>query len=170
MRFEKVSLSAFRKDMLKCKFTEETILTAYENIQLPKKATEYSAGYDFYSPIDFTLRPGERMVIPTGIKAVFSEEESRKWHLQLYIRSSLGVRKDIVLSNGTGIIDPDYANNPDNEGDMLTALHNTGYDYRHFVTGDRIMQGVFQKHGTVENDTASGKRVGGVGSTDKEDV
>ena len=168
MRFERVSLSAFRKDMLKCKFTEETILTAYERIQLPERATKYSAGYDFVTPVDFVLKPGERMVIPTGIKAVFNEVECKIWHLQLFIRSSLGVKRDIVLSNGTGVIDPDYADNPMNEGDMLMALHNTGYNYQHFKTGDRIMQGLFLIHGKTDDDNAQGQRTGGVGSTGKD--
>ena len=165
MRFEKVSYEAFRKDMLKYKFTEETIHEAYKNIRLPKKGTEHSAGYDFYTPIKFLLKPGERMIIPTGVKVYFNETESKMWHLQLHIRSSLGTKKDIVLSNGTGIIDPDYYGNPDNEGDMLMALYNRGYNYRHFEVGDRIMQGVFGLHGTVENDDAEGERLGGVGST-----
>ena len=165
MRFEKVSYEAFRKDMLKCKFTEEAIHEAYESIKLPERTTERSAGYDFFSPIKFCLKPGERMVIPTGIKVYFNETESKMWHLQLFVRSSLGVKQDIVLSNGTGIIDPDYYGNPSNEGDMLMALYNRGYNYRHFDVGDRIMQGVFMLHGLAEGDVATGQRCGGVGST-----
>ena len=165
MKFEKVSYSAFRKDMLKYKFTEEAIHEAYENIRLPERSTELSAGYDFFSPIKFILKPGDRIIIPTGIKVHFTENQAKIWHLQLFVRSSLGTKKDIVLSNGTGIIDPDYYGNPDNEGDMLMALYNRGYHYRHFEVGDRIMQGVFMIHGLSEDDTATGKRKGGVGST-----
>ena len=169
MNFEKVSFEAFRKDMLKCKFTEETILTAYENIRMPKRATEYSAGYDICTPVPFTLKPGERMVIPTGIKVCFNKDEAKMWHFQLFVRSSLGVKRDIVMTNSTGIIDPDYADNPDNEGDMLMPLYNRAYNYQHFEAGDRIVQGIFMLHGKAENDDATGQRTGGVGSTDKEE-
>lgn len=165
MRFEKVSREAFVKDMVKCGFDKDYATKAYEEIRLPKKATEFSAGYDFFTPIKFCLKPTERLVIPTGIKVYFNETESKMWHLKLYVRSSLGTKKDIVLSNGTGIIDPDYYGNPDNEGDMLMALYNRGCNYRRFEVGDRIMQGVFGIHGTVENDFAKGERLGGVGST-----
>lgn len=169
MRFERISFEAFRKDMLKCKFTEETILTAYNNIKIPERQTQFSCGYDFVTPVDFTLKPNERMIIPTGIKAVFPKEQAVMWYIQLFIRSSLGVKRDVILSNNTGIIDPDYANNPENEGNILMPLHNTGYNYQHFEAGDRIAQGVISLYGIAENDTASGQRIGGVGSTDKED-
>ena len=165
MRFEKVSEEAFVKDCMKNKISEKEAREAYQNIRLPKKGTEHSAGYDFYTPLKFLLKPGERTIIPTGVKVCFNETESKMWHLQLHIRSSLGTKKDIVLSNGTGIIDPDYYGNPDNDGDMLMALYNRGCHYRHFEVGDRIMQGVFGIHGTIENDFAKGERLGGVGST-----
>ena len=41
----------------------------YENISLPKRATAGSAGYDFFSPVDFQLGPGETIKIPTGTQS-----------------------------------------------------------------------------------------------------
>ena len=166
MRFEKVSFEAFRKDGLKYGWTEEAIRVAYDNVKLPERKTKYSAGYDFFSPLKFTLNPGHQITIPTGIKVVFRPEEKKMWHLCLYIRSSVGITRQVVMSNQTGIIDPDFADNPDNEGDMLIALKNLGDHYRHFNVGDRVIQGVFKIHGITEDDNAEGERTGGVGSTD----
>ena len=38
---------------------EATIKNIYENIKLPKRATAGSAGYDFFSPVDFELNQGK---------------------------------------------------------------------------------------------------------------
>ena len=164
MRFEKVSLDAFMKEMRRNGF-KEGYLTAYKNIKIPERKTKYSCGYDFVTPVDFTLHPGDTIVIPVGIKAIFEPYEAEKYCLQLFVRSSVGIRQEVVLSNGTGIIDADYAENIDNEGCMLMALYNRGDHYRHFKAGDRIMQGVFTRYGTVNDDEVITERVGGVGST-----
>ena len=47
----------------------------YEDIILPKRSTKNSAGYDFYSLYDITIKPNERVVIPTGIKVCMNENE-----------------------------------------------------------------------------------------------
>lgn len=39
--------------------TEEKVKEIYEQIRLPKRATAGSAGYDFFSPVDFTVAPGQ---------------------------------------------------------------------------------------------------------------
>lgn len=167
MRFEKVSFDSFRQDMLKYGFGEECILTAYENVRLPERKTEFSAGYDFVTPIQFILKPREQITIPTGIKAYFSPDEARSFHLQLFIRSSVGISRHVVMSNQTGVIDSDYYNNETNEGDMLIALYNMGTETQRFYAGDRIIQGIFLIHGLTTDDSATGERIGGVGSTDK---
>lgn len=60
MKFEKVSLEQFTEDYLRCKgfhddvdLDEETakeIIKIYSDIQLPKRGTKFSAGYDFFMP------------------------------------------------------------------------------------------------------------------------
>ena len=45
----------------------------YSSLKLPKRATKGSAGYDFYAPFNITLKPGETIKIPTGIR-VYMEE------------------------------------------------------------------------------------------------
>ena len=67
------------------------------DIQLPTRSDSRSAGYDFYSPVDVVIGPGERCLVWTDVKAYMQENEV----LMLYVRSSIGVKKGVVLSNGT---------------------------------------------------------------------
>ena len=48
--------------------SQEEAEKVYEAIRLPKRATAGSAGYDFFAPAEFTLKPGETVKIPTGIR------------------------------------------------------------------------------------------------------
>lgn len=168
MRFEKVSFESFRKDMLKYGWREECIQTAYDNIKIPERKTKYSAGYDISACIKFWIKPKESIIVPTGIKAVFSPEEKKSFHLSMHVRSSIGIHKGIVLSNGTAIIDSDYADNEMNEGDILMSLYNRGEEMVVFDAGDRIMQAIFEIHGLTVDDHADEIRRGGVGSTNEE--
>jgi dUTP pyrophosphatase len=86
-------------------------------------------------------------------------------HLELHIRSSYGMKYGLRLANGVGIIDADYYNNPDNEGEILVKLINDGERDVFIMKGDRFCQGIFTKHYLTDNDNATGERVGGVGST-----
>ena len=63
-KFHKVSLEQFTKDWLDTfsDSDEQKAKDIYEQIKLPQRATEGSAGYDFYSPITFTLAPGETIL------------------------------------------------------------------------------------------------------------
>lgn len=167
MRFERVNFESFRKDMLKYGWAEEIIHTAYDNIKMPERKTKYSAGYDISSPLSFSMKPGERLTIPTGIKAVFSEDEAKSFHLQLFIRSSVGINRHVVMANQTGVIDADYAGNIDNDGDMLIAIWNTSDHDVRFEAGERIIQAIFMIHGLTVDDNAKGERTGGVGSSGK---
>ena len=87
----------------------------YNDIILPKRCTSFSAGYDFYSVISFSLNPGERKIIPTGIKVVMNNNE----FLGIFVRSSLGFKYNVRMCNQIGIIDADYYNNKDNDGHYL---------------------------------------------------
>ena len=67
-KFEKVSFEQFKKDFSDISQDIDEIKRIYDNIKLPKRATVGSAGYDFYSPIDFRLIQNRTIKIPTGIK------------------------------------------------------------------------------------------------------
>ena len=69
-RFHKVSEKRFLEDWKDTfgEVQEEEVQKIYGDIRLPQRATSGSAGYDFFSPVDFTLQPGETVKIPTGIR------------------------------------------------------------------------------------------------------
>ena len=135
----------------------------YEDIKLPVRSTMHSAGYDFISPFDFELKPGETIKVPSGIKVCMNEDE----FLALLVRSSMGFKYNIRLCNQVGIVDSDYYNNPDNEGHMFIALKNEGEKVFTVNKGDKYAQGIFQKYLLTDDDEASGERLGGFGSTNK---
>ncbi len=156
--FEKISFDQYVKDI---GAERHELAEEYLDIKLPRRATERSAGYDIYSPCFFQLEPGETIKIPTGVKAFMQDNEV----LQIYIRSSLGFKYDVVLSNGTGIIDADYAD-ADNEGHIWIKLINHGEKTLKINKGEAFAQGVFSTYLTTDDDDPVEKeRVGGIGST-----
>ena len=169
MRFEKIGFREFTKDLLDQGYEVgiNEMLQAYDSIKMPERQTEGSAGYDFRTPLEFKIEPGESVIVPTGIRAVFNDDEIGTWCLQLFVRSSVGHKDGVVISHGTGIIDSDYQF-AQNSGDILMALRNVSDRQAWFKRGARICQGVFLIHGIAENDAAAGKREGGMGSTGKE--
>lgn len=128
---------------------------------LPKRQTKNSAGYDFYCIRDTLVQKGWGALFRTGIKVHMPPDE----HLEIHIRSSYGMKYGMRLANGVGIIDADYYNNPDNEGEILIKLINDGDGDVMIHKGDRFAQGIFVKHYITDNDDATGERVSGVGST-----
>ena len=130
------------------------------DIKLPTRSDPRSAGYDFYSPVNITIAPGESKLIFTDIKAKMMPDEV----LMLYVRSSMG-KVPVVIANGTGVIDSSYYSNIDNDGNIGFRLLNIGNVPYDIKVGDRIGQGVFMKYLITDNDNASGVRSGGFGSS-----
>lgn len=158
-KFERISFDEFKKDISESK-------ELYNSIELPKRSTINSAGYDIRSIEDAVIKPGESRVIKTGIKACMNSDEV----LYLYIRSSLGFKYDICLSNNVGVIDSDYYNNPGNEGHIQIKLINHGKSDFEIKRGDRIAQGVFMKYLCIDDEKViNNKRIGGTGSTNEEE-
>ena len=158
--FKKVSKTQFISDF------EDTFNTdgneAYENLKLPVRATAGSAGYDFYSPIDFTLNPNETIKIPTGIRSKIENG----WVLMIYPRSGLGFKFRLQLNNTVGVIDSDYYNS-DNEGHIMIKITNCSNEGKTVTVkaGEAFAQGVFAPFGITYDDCADGERNGGFGST-----
>ena len=132
---------------------------------MPERKTELSAGYDFCLPEEVTLEPGKLQLVPTGVKAYMQPGE---W-LGMHIRSSMAVKKRLMLVNNVGIIDADYYNNPDNEGHIMLALLNMGENPVTLPKGERLAQGIFYNYLTADGDEKVSKAVrgGGFGSTGK---
>lgn len=153
-KFEKVSIDEFSK------YYDKKL---YEEYDLPKRMTSHSAGYDFFAIEGFTLMPGEIKKIPTGYKATFGSDEM----LMILVRSSMGFKYNVRMTNQVGIIESDYYNNIDNEGHMFVSLQNEGD--RDFVVkkGEGYAQGIFTKF-LICDDVTTNERQGGLGSTNKE--
>lgn len=164
----------------------------HKNIALPRRQTIASAGYDFVAAKDVLLpsiwrlnfvrifrliRNGHQLyeqdyemaehvlkpfLIPTGIKAYMPEDEV----LILANRSSNTCERNLGLPNGIGVIDADYYNNADNEGEIFAQLINYGVRPIQIHKGDRIAQGIFVHYLKSDNDLPINRqRISGFGST-----
>ena len=145
------------------------IAKGFENscINLPVRKTKFSAGYDFEAAED-TVIPAFKFgvkptLVKTGVKSYFGEDEV----LILANRSSNPMKKGLVLANSIGVIDSDYYGNPDNDGHIMFAFYNFGDADITISKGDAIGQGIFQKFLVADDDTSTGERLGGFGSTNK---
>lgn len=176
-KFEKVSFDEFKNvnfinipvgivDNMNCFMTlsKDGIRLAYNDIKLPARGTKGSAGYDFYSPFDFTLSPGQTLVIPTGVRCKMEEG----WFLGLFPRSGIGFKTGVSMVNTIPVIDGDYYNS-DNEGHIMVKLQNNSSLNKPLVikSGQAFCQGIFLQYGVTIDDDADGKRNGGFGSTDR---
>ena len=162
------------------------------DLVMPERKTAASAGYDFeiaedvelpsYSSLmstlinkswgqnTFTLEAlsaltkdskAKPTLVSTGMKCNLANDE----YLELSVRSSCPLKNWIILANGVGIIDADYYNNPDNEGEIYFQLINLSPFNIKLKKGDRIGQGIIKKYICTEDDRATGQRQGGFGST-----
>ena len=165
------------------------VVKAYPKAQLPKYMTKNAAGADFFCAETvvipsiwksliramgacietFSTESIRKMLAPTlvhtGIKSCMPEDEV----LEIYNRSSGPKKKGLILANSVGIIDADFYNNTDNDGEIGFMFYNIMPFDVTIDAGDRIGQGIFKKvlrptEGLV---VADDERQGGIGSTDK---
>lgn len=165
-----------------------------ETIHLPIRKTVFSAGYDFEVAEDTIIPSYHKLMeqfkskigyinnpvhiaelknivkqtkikptlVPTGIKCKLDANQ----YLELTVRSSLPLKYWLILANSEGIIDSDYYNNSDNDGEIYFQLINLS-PYDLFIPkGEAIGQGIIKTYNLVEDDLATGMRLGGFGSTD----
>lgn len=168
-RFHKVSFEQFQGDWRDTfgPQSEEEIRAVYEGIRLPARATAGSAGYDFYAPVPVSLKPGQTVKLPTGVRVEMDEG----WVLQIFPRSSLGFKYRLQLNNTVGIIDSDYFYS-DNEGHMFIKLTNDSNEGKtmELAAGAGFAQGIFLPFGITVDDSCTEVRNGGFGSTNREAV
>ena len=156
-KFEKISFEQFKKDL-------SDDINLYNNIEIPKRSTMKSAGYDIKSMEDGVIKPGEAKSFKTGLKVTMNDDEV----LYIYSRSSQGYKYNVSLANSVGVIDSDFYNNPSNEGHFQVRLINLGNEDYIVNIGDRIAQGVFMKYLVVDDEEEiKSERTGGLGSTNK---
>lgn len=165
------------------------------DINLPVRKTKYSAGYDFEVAEDIEIQQYKELIdkignyyyghdkqvytldeiskitkslkakpalVPTGVKCKLEPDE----YLQLSVRSSCPLKYWLILANGIGIIDADYYNNPDNEGEIFFQIINLSPMTILLKKGDIIGQGVILKYDLTDDDLVEKLRIGGFGSTD----
>lgn len=163
------------------------------DFNLPVRKTKNSAGYDFEVAEDIciptwtsqlmalakaTPQPKEPYsleemaaltkqtkakptLVSTGVKCHLEEG----YYLELSVRSSTPLKYWIVLANSVGIIDADYCDNPDNEGEIFFQVINMSPFDIYLKKGDIIGQGIIKRYEVTDDDKAIGERQGGFGST-----
>lgn len=172
----------------------EVVADGHSEVQLPVRGTRTSAGYDLFATEDLVIKPQQTVKFRTNVKAYMQADEM----LIIDIRSSMGVKQDLMLANTLGIVDSDYYGNEDNAGNMIIAIRNlkpalavtdcvdvvdihgmvrhipwvSNLTLKNTVTikaGERVAQAIFIKFLESDNCNTETERTGGVGSTTKTD-
>lgn len=133
---------------------------------LPTRATKGSAGYDFKAAKDIivsNILTDKPVLVPTGVKCKLERDQV----LLLFNRSSNAAKRGLIIPNGVGVVDSDYYNNSNNEGQIFGLFSCVGQKSYLIHKGDRIMQGIVIDYHVANNDITTGMRMGGFGSTGK---
>lgn len=165
--FEKVSEEQYVMDMVGhnlISLDNKEVLDWYKGIELPVRGTTGSAGYDFVTPVDISLKPGEELVVCSGIRCIMKEN----WVLKVYPRSSSGTKYRVQFNNTIPILDSDYYYS-ENEGHIMFKVINDGREGKVFKLkkGEKLCQGIFVEYGITFDDNVTTSRTGGFGSTGK---
>lgn len=169
------------------------------DFNLPVRKTRNSAGYDFEVAEDIVIPTWTSHLIelgkvnttvteppvPLDILASWTKSTKAKptlvstgvkchleegYYLELSVRSSTPLKYWIILANGVGIIDADYCDNPDNEGEIFFQVINLSPYPIQLRQGDIIGQGIIKRYEVTDDDKAEGLRQGGFGSTSADDM
>lgn len=156
-----------------------------KNINLPKRSTTYSAGYDIEAAED-TIIPSlwQQMIhliytknLPST-EAVFTISEvkdlmkkysmkatlvptglkvhvEKDEYLEIKNRSGNGTSTLLVIPHSSGIIDADYVDNENNEGHIMVGLINLSPFNIEIKKGEKIAQGIISRYRTVDNEDKS---------------
>ena len=140
-----------------------------KDFRMPFRASSGAAGYDIVNNTgaEIVINPGETVKITTYLKSYMQADEV----LTLFPRSSHGFKYLVRLANSVGIIDADYFDNENNEGEIFLKLTNPERSGKQLVIphGEAMCQGIFSKVLRTDDDclTHGPVRVGGIGSTTK---
>lgn len=176
-------------------YFEKVSKYADADIAMPIRKTSDSAGYDMVAVEDYII-PSLWQMIPNALEdwpvpedeyvtmeqmAAFTKASGFKptlvstgmkcflehdKYLMLSVRSSSPLKYWLCMANGVGIIDADYYDNPDNEGEIFFQIYNLSPFNIQIKKGEAIGQGIIMPYVTTADDVACGDRVGGFGSTD----
>lgn len=116
-----------------------------DRAKVPTKGSIDAAGYDLYcAEVDErNINPGNSILLSTGI----ATEIPKGYVGLIFPRSGLGVKQNLRLANGTGVIDSDY------RGEWKVCLYNDSQVVRTIQPGDRIAQVVFLPYASFDFET-----------------
>ena len=151
MAAEGVELSDSKKDFLKFIFTtfintmEESNMVSHrvliipvevcrDGAKLPTYATNGSAAMDIYSPAEYTINPGECIIIPTGLKVNLPIG----YALLIQPRSGMSRKTKLRVANTPGLIDSDYH---EEIGVIIENIDPPLKDFEIQQDGEAILQG-----------------------------
>ncbi len=132
------------------------------NLPLPQYQTDGSVAFDLYSRENKSIEPWKPTIVPANIIVQVPEG----YFLMITSRSSLAIKKNLILANGVGVVDQDYCGDQDEIGVSLINFSNTSVLVER---GERIAQALLvsiakiKGFETVENMGAHSR--GGFGST-----
>lgn len=129
-------------------------------VPLPSYQTAEAAGFDLAASQDVRVPPGEVRLVPTGLVIAVPHG----CFLGIFARSSTPLKRGLMVANGVGVVDPDYAG-PDDE--IKIQVVNFTREDALIQRGDRIAQGIFipcVRAEWQEGETRETSR-GGFGST-----
>ena len=192
-KINKIEVSKDNVQYVLAKSPNGYAIKAYEKAKLPVYSTKLAAGADFFCAEDVVIPSIWKQIIKsiklkvfenfsskiemnesidikptpvhTGIKADMMEDEA----LLLFNRSSNPKKLGLVLANSVGVVDADYFESEENDGEIIFAFYNfKPWDVK-IKVGDKVGQGVFQKYlrPTKNCIVADVDRTGGFGSTGK---
>ena len=128
---------------------------------LPTRGSSKAMAYDLYANANYTVQPNSIAKVWTDVKAYMQNNEC----LILNVRSSMGGK--FMLANTQGWIDADYYSNEGNDGNIGIFLKNISDEVQVINKGDRIAQGAFFNFLVADNGNTDDVRIGGFGSTNK---
>jgi dUTP pyrophosphatase len=130
------------------------------DVPLPSYQTAEAAGFDLAASEDVRVPPGDVRLVPTGLVIAVPHG----CFLGIFARSSTPLKRGLMVANGVGVIDPDYAG-PDDE--IKIQVVNVTREEVLVRRGDRIAQGIFIPcvRAAWEEGETRGTSRGGFGST-----
>ena len=137
-------------------FTDKVMFNSTDKtVNRPVRATDGSAGHDFFLPEETTIQPKQCVVVDSKITAKIPVG----FVTTLHPRSSIGIKKHLMLANTTGVIDSDYTET------IKIALYNYGNEPVTLEKGERVMQAITVPYIVSTDSAIVSKRNGGIGST-----
>ena len=129
-------------------------------VPLPSYQTSEAAGFDLAASQEVRIPPGEVRLIPTGLVV----EVPHGFFLGIFARSSTPLKRGLMVANGVGVIDPDYAGPEDEIKVQVVNFTRAEVVVRR---GDRIAQGILLQATRVEWQEGETRAIsrGGFGST-----